>query len=74
MGYANTKCMILNSLDFGVPQDRERAFIISHLGDSLDVVNKIEAEKRERKFKIRKFIKSNYKNPIYKLEAMTLHS
>lgn len=64
MGYANTKCMILNSLDFGVPQDRERAFIISHLGDSLDVVNKIEAEKRERKFKIRKFIKSNYKNPL----------
>lgn len=69
MGYANTKCMILNSLDFGVPQDRERAFIISHLGDTLDVVNKIEAAKKERKFKIRKFIKSNYKNPIYKLEA-----
>lgn len=69
MGYANTKCMILNSLDFGVPQDRERAFIISHLGDTLDVVNKIEAAKKGRKFKIRKFIKSNYKNPIYKLEA-----
>ena len=69
MGYANTKCMILNSLDFGVPQDRERAFIISHLGDTLDVVNKIEAAKKEREFKIRKFIKSNYKNPIYKLEA-----
>lgn len=69
MGYANTDCMILNSLDFGVPQDRERAFIISHLGDKLDIATKIEAAKKERKFKIRKFIKSNYKNPIYKLEA-----
>lgn len=69
MGYANTECMILNSLDFGVPQDRERAFIISHLGDKLDIAAKIEAAKKERKFKIRKFIKSNYKNPIYKLEA-----
>ena len=61
--------MILNSLDFGIPQDRERAFIISHLGDRLDIAPKIEAAKRERKFKIRKFIKNNYKNPIYKLEA-----
>jgi len=69
MGYANTECMILNSLDFGVPQDRERAFIISHLGDKLDIAAEIEAAKKERKFKIRKFIKNNYKNPIYKLEA-----
>ena len=69
MGYANTDCMILNSLDFGVPQDRERAFIISHLGAKLDITTAIEAAKKERKFKIRKFIKNNYKNPIYKLEA-----
>ena len=69
MGYANTDCMILNSLDFGVPQDRERAFIISHLGSKLDITAAIEAAKKERKFKIRKFIKNNYKNPIYKLEA-----
>lgn len=27
IGYNNDECMILNSLDFGVPQDRERAFI-----------------------------------------------
>lgn len=69
MGYANTECMILNSLDFGVPQDRERAFIISHLGDKLSVAAEIEAAKKDRKFIIRKFIKNNYKNPIYKLEA-----
>ena len=35
MGYANTDCMILNSLDFGVPQDRERAFIISCICSSM---------------------------------------
>lgn len=69
IGYSNTECMILNSLDFGIPQDRERAFIISHLGDKLDITSKIEAAKKERKFKIHNFIKSNYKNPIYKLEA-----
>lgn len=69
IGYCNTECMILNSLDFGVPQDRERAFIISHLGEKLNIVDKIEASKKERKFKIRKFIKNNYKKQIYKLEA-----
>lgn len=69
MGYSNTDCMILNSLDFGVPQDRERAFIISHLGEKLDIAEKIESLKKERSFKIHKYIKDNYKNPIYKLEA-----
>lgn len=69
LGYSNNDCMILNSLDFGVPQDRERAFIVSHLGEKLDIDSKIEASKQERKFKIRKFIKTNYKNKTYKVEA-----
>ncbi len=69
IGYSNNECMILNSLDFGVPQDRERAFIVSHLGEKLDLTEKIEKSKKERKFKIRKFIKNNYKNNTYKVEA-----
>lgn len=69
MGYSNSGCMILNSLDYGVPQDRERAFIVSHLGEKLDIMKKIEAAKIERKFKIRKFIKSDYKKQKYKIEA-----
>ena len=69
MGYSNNDCMILNSLDFGVPQDRERAFIVSHLGEKLDIAGRIESLKKPRKFKIKKFIKSNYKNKIYKVEA-----
>ena len=36
IGYCNDNCMILNALDFGIPQDRERAFIVSHLGSYLD--------------------------------------
>lgn len=69
VGYSNNDCMILNSLDFGVPQDRERAFIVSHLGSKLEIADKIESAKMKRKFKIRNFIKSNYKNKTYKLEA-----
>lgn len=69
MGYSNNDCMILNSLDFGVPQDRERAFIVSHLGERLDISEKIESLKKPRKFKIKNFIKSNYKNKTYKVEA-----
>ena len=42
MGYSNSDCLIYNALDFGVPQDRERAFIISHLGSPLDVKKKID--------------------------------
>lgn len=69
IGYSNNDCMILNSLDFGIPQDRERAFIVSHLGKQLNISRKIEKQKRERKFKIKKFIKANYSNRTYKLEA-----
>lgn len=69
IGYSNNDCMILNSLDFGIPQDRERAFIVSHLGKQLNISHKIENQKQERKFKIKKFIKTNYNNKTYKLEA-----
>lgn len=69
MGYSNDECMILNSLDFGVPQDRERAFIVSHLGKKLDIAKKIETSKQKRKFNIKRFIKNNYKNQTYKVEA-----
>lgn len=69
IGYANNDCMILNSLDFGIPQDRERAFIISHLGSPLDVEDAIRSKMRERKYNIHDFIMDDYKNPTYKLEA-----
>lgn len=69
LGYSNSECMILNSLDYGIPQDRERAFIVSHLGDQIDIKEKIESLKQDREYIISNFIKTDYQNPIYKLEA-----
>ena len=61
--------MILNALDFGVPQDRERAFIISHLGEPLEVEESIRSKMHKRQYCIRDFIMDNYSNPTYRLEA-----
>ena len=70
IGYCNEECLILNALDFGIPQDRERAFIISHLGSPLNIKEKIMAQKKPRKFDIGKFILTNYdENPEIRVEA-----
>lgn len=70
IGYYNDDCMILNSLDFGIPQDRERAFIVSHLGTQLNVPSKIEKKKKPRCYDISKFIITDYdSNPQYRAEA-----
>lgn len=60
IGYQNDECLILNSLDFGVPQDRERAFIISHLGEKLNLEEAISRKKKPRSFNIHDFILTNY--------------
>lgn len=67
IGYQNDDCMLLNALDFGVPQDRERAFIVSHLGKKLNVEKKLKL--KERKYDFDKFFRNDYKNRILKAEA-----
>lgn len=67
LGYENDECMILNALDFAVPQDRERAFIVSHLGSKLDVKKDIQF--KERKYEFKRFFRNNYKIQKYKNEA-----
>lgn len=67
IGYKNDDCMLLNALDFGVPQDRERAFIVSHLGKKLNVEKKLKL--KERKYDFDKFFRNDYKNRILKAEA-----
>lgn len=67
IGYKNDECMLLNALDFGVPQDRERAFIVSHLGKKLNVEKKLKL--KERKYDFDKFFRNDYKNRILKAEA-----
>jgi len=67
LGYKNDDCMILNALDFGVPQDRERAFIVSHLHSSLNIPKKIV--RKPRKYKFKDFFRNDYSNPILRQEA-----
>ena len=67
IGYQNDECMLLNALDFGVPQDRERAFIVSHLGEKLNVESKLV--KKERIYEFDKFFRNNYSDPTLKAEA-----
>lgn len=67
LGYHNDECMILNALDFGVPQERERAFIVSHLGSKLDVGSRIV--KQERKYDFHRFFRSDYSIEKYRNEA-----
>lgn len=69
IGYYNEDCMILNSLDYGVPQDRERAFIISHLDSTLNAKEQIIGKQSERVFNIHDFIKDDYENRTLKKEA-----
>ncbi|MCH5165504.1 MAG: DNA cytosine methyltransferase [Clostridiales bacterium] len=67
IGYKNDNCMLLNALDFGVPQDRERAFIVSHLGTKLEVSTNIKL--KERKYVFNNFFRNDYNNPIFRAEA-----
>lgn len=70
IGYKNDECMILNALDFGIPQDRERAFIISHLGSQLNLGDKISKKKKPRSFEINEFILTDYdSDPALRTEA-----
>ncbi|MBO5339362.1 MAG: DNA (cytosine-5-)-methyltransferase [Clostridia bacterium] len=67
IGYSNDECMLLNALDFGVPQDRERAFIVSHLGEKLNVEQRIV--KQPRKYIFENYFRNDYSNPTLRAEA-----
>lgn len=70
IGYQSDECMILNALDFGIPQDRERAFIISHLGSKLNLGDRISKKKKPRSFEIGDFILTDYdSDPALRTEA-----
>lgn len=67
LGYENDECMKLNAVDFGVPQDRTRAFIVSHLGSKLNTNEKIVIQKKD--YQISDYLKFDYSNPVHKAEA-----
>jgi len=60
-GYQNDQHMILNALDFGIPQERERVFIISKLGNHpLPVSETIVSAKKKREFDATQFLRLDY--------------
>lgn len=67
IGYQNGSKMVLNSIDFGVPQDRNRAFIISHLGTKID--DSILINHSVKAPSITPFLRTDYQNPVFREEA-----
>ena len=70
IGYQNDSPMLLNSLDFGVPQDRERAFVVSKRGKHpLCISKSIERAKSARTFDALQFLQIDYTREVLKHEA-----
>lgn len=70
IGYQNDAPMKLNALDFGVPQDRIRAFIVSKLGNVPAAISeKIQSAKSKREIDATKFLRLDYTDQRYKDEA-----
>ena len=67
IGYENSDPMILDATKFGIPQDRKRCFIVSHIGKKINITAK-DLEINEP-LNCKDFIKEDYTNPIYKQEA-----
>lgn len=67
LGYKN-EVMVLTGIDFGVPQDRERCFMVSKLGEEPKIEKNLERNIFNKE-KIKNFLKLNYTNPVYKEEA-----
>lgn len=67
LGYKN-EVMVFSGIDFGVPQDRERCFMLSVLNGKRELLKNIK-KKRLKKKDIYNFLRTDYTNPIYKMEA-----
>lgn len=67
LGYSN-EVMVLSGIDFGVPQDRERCFMVSTLNEENKIYDNLKREKFP-KDKIYNFLKLDYTNPTFLEEA-----
>lgn len=67
IGYCNGSKMVLNAINFGIPQDRNRAFIISHLKTRIDDTPLLRYSKPAPA--ITPFLRTDYSNPIFREEA-----
>lgn len=66
IGYCNEECMILDASKFGVPQDRKRAFIVSHLKTPVNISE--DKLKHNYDYHLSDFVYSAQGNPHYQFE------
>ena len=67
IGYKNSEPIVLDATNFGIPQDRKRCFLLSHLNTKIDVSPKdIETN---QKLNCLDFLRFDYTNPVLKAEA-----
>lgn len=67
IGYSNGSKMVLNAVNFGIPQYRNRAFIISHLGKKID--DKYLINYKNQAPSINPFLRIDYQNNELREEA-----
>ena len=67
IGYVNGKHLTLNAIDFGIPQYRKRAFIISHLKTPIDDSSLMAYSEPAQS--IKPFLRLNYNDTILREEA-----
>ena len=67
IGYSNGSNMILNAVNFGIPQYRNRAFIISHLGTKIDDTYLVNF--KNQALSIKPFLRVDYNTPVLREEA-----
>lgn len=67
MGYKNSEPIVLDATKFGIPQDRKRCFLLSHLKTKIDISPK-DLETNQ-KLNCLDFLRFDYTNPILKAEA-----
>ena len=67
LGYDNEE-LVLSGINFGVPQDRTRCYMVSKRGGKVDIKDKLKEKPFPKKY-ICKFLRTDYTNPKYKEEA-----
>lgn len=67
IGYKNSEPMVLDATKFGIPQDRKRCFLLSHLKAKIDIYPR-DLETNE-KINCLDFLRFDYDNPTLKAEA-----
>ncbi len=69
LGFANDDPIVLNALDFGIPQERKRLFFVSHLGNPLGITKSLRKRPWTQESDMSRFLRLDYSDPVLKAEA-----